>query len=130
MGRICIEYLEGKAYCCKHCHAHLAKCDQLLSKQFHSRNGAAWLFQSATNVLSLPSETRLMTTGVHIVSDISCIKCLQVLGWKYEKAFDESQKYKEGKYILESAHVVETNSNGAVISGSGCDVSSDDDHYY
>jgi len=24
-----------------------------------------------------------------------------LLGWKYEEAFEESQKYKEGKYILE-----------------------------
>jgi hypothetical protein len=47
-----------------------------------------------------------------------------------QKAFDESQKYKEGKYILESAHVVETNSNGAVVAEAGCDVGSDDDHYY
>jgi hypothetical protein len=26
-----------------------------------------------------------------------------VLGWKYEKAFEEGQKYKEGKYIIEKA---------------------------
>jgi hypothetical protein len=32
-----------------------------------------------------------------------------VLGWKYEKAFEESQKYKEGKYILEKAKVMKEN---------------------
>jgi hypothetical protein len=29
-----------------------------------------------------------------------------VLGWKYETAYEESQKYKEGKYILEKAKVL------------------------
>jgi len=56
--------------------------------------------------------------------------CFTVIDCHLQKAFDESQKYKEGKYILESAHVVETNSNGAVVAEAGCDVGSDDDHYY
>ncbi len=30
-----------------------------------------------------------------------CITCNSVLGWKYEVAYEESQKYKEGKFILE-----------------------------
>jgi len=27
--------------------------------------------------------------------------CNEVVGWRYEEAFDETQKYKEGKHILE-----------------------------
>jgi len=42
-----------------------------------------------------------MTTGNHTVRDIYCIKCGVTLGWKYDKAYDPTQKYKEGKYILE-----------------------------
>lgn len=59
-----------------------------------------------------------MTTGQHVVRDIYCCKCGTTLGWKYvclavpsvllllthsfqEKAYEASQKYKEGKYILE-----------------------------
>jgi len=34
-------------------------------------------------------------------SPADCITCNSVLGWKYEVAYEESQKYKEGKYILE-----------------------------
>jgi hypothetical protein len=52
-------------------------------QQFHSKNGPAWLFQTCVNVLPGPKEERLMTTGMHIVADIACAKCLNVVGWKY-----------------------------------------------
>ncbi|KAJ7533506.1 hypothetical protein O6H91_13G052400 [Diphasiastrum complanatum] len=45
-------------------------------------------------------------TGLHTVADISCTHCREVLGWKYERAYEASQKYKEGKYILEKAKVM------------------------
>lgn len=32
MGRVFVEHLTGKAYCCKYCRTHLAKVDELLSK--------------------------------------------------------------------------------------------------
>lgn len=42
-----------------------------------------------------------MTTGRHRIASIKCIRCSTTLGWKYIKAYEEQQKYKEGKYILE-----------------------------
>jgi hypothetical protein len=42
-----------------------------------------------------------MATGLHTVSDIYCIQCASYVGWTYIKAFEEDQKYKEGKFILE-----------------------------
>lgn len=33
--------------------------------------------------------------------DVYCSKCQTTLGWKYIRAYEESQKYKEGKLILE-----------------------------
>jgi hypothetical protein len=42
-----------------------------------------------------------MTTGRHIVRDISCRQCKETVGWKYDKAYESSEKYKEGKFILE-----------------------------
>jgi len=42
-----------------------------------------------------------MTTGRHIVRDIQCRQCKEVVGWKYDKAYESSEKYKEGKFILE-----------------------------
>jgi len=47
---------------------------------------------------------------LHTVADIFCSCCQQVLGWKYEQAFEESQKYKEGKYIIEKAKMVKEGS--------------------
>ena len=43
----------------------------------------------------------MLITGLHTVCDCHCITCNSVLGWKYEVAYEESQKYKEGKFILE-----------------------------
>uniref|UniRef100_A0A7I4AER1 Protein yippee-like n=1 Tax=Physcomitrium patens TaxID=3218 RepID=A0A7I4AER1_PHYPA len=53
------------------------------------------------NVSVGPLEDRMMTTGKHAVADIFCNSCQQVVGWKYEVAYEKSQKYKEGKFILE-----------------------------
>lgn len=53
------------------------------------------------NVSLGPKEDRILTTGLHTVCDIFCTTCEQNIGWFYEQAFEESQKYKEGKYILE-----------------------------
>lgn len=44
-------------------------------------------------------------TGAHTVSDISCTRCGAVLGWKYVAAEDEAQRYKVGKFILETKKV-------------------------
>jgi len=44
-------------------------------------------------------------TGAHTVSDISCIFCGSVLGWKYVAAEEESQRYKVGKFILETKRI-------------------------
>jgi hypothetical protein len=43
-----------------------------------------------------------MTTGRHLVRDIACRQCGENVGWKYDKAFEQSEKYKEGKFILEA----------------------------
>lgn len=44
-------------------------------------------------------------TGQHTVSDISCSVCGSVLGWKYVEAQEESQRYKVGKFILETKRI-------------------------
>lgn len=41
------------------------------------------------------------------MADVSCMICSSVLGWKYLDAKEQAQKYKIGKYILESKRVVE-----------------------
>lgn len=51
----------------------------------------------------------MLKTGLHVVADIYCNCCLQILGWKYEEAFEEKEKYKEGKYIIEKAKMTKEN---------------------
>ena len=90
-----------RTYSCVHCRAHLANHDELISKSFQGSQGRAYLFNSVVNIGCGPAEERILLTGLHAVADIYCDCCKTTLGWKYEQAFESSQKYKEGKYIIE-----------------------------
>ncbi|KDP44782.1 hypothetical protein JCGZ_01282 [Jatropha curcas] len=101
MGRLFVVNLEGKIYSCKHCKTHLALYEDIVSKSFHSRHGKAYLFNKVVNVSMGVKEDRMMMTGIHTVVDIFCVGCGSIVGWKYEIAHEKSQKYKEGKSVLE-----------------------------
>lgn len=45
----------------------------------------------------------MLLTGMHTVADLFCAGCGVPVGWQYLEAFEESQKYKEGRVILELA---------------------------
>ncbi|QIW98562.1 hypothetical protein AMS68_004080 [Peltaster fructicola] len=101
----------------------------LVFKGFTGRHGRAYLVSpSASAIASESPETpnlkirnnrlpnlpntfthkpvpRQLVTGAHTVSDISCSQCGNNLGWKYVSAEEESQKYKVGKFILETKKV-------------------------
>eukprot|EP00270_Netrium_digitus_P020351 TRINITY_DN836_c0_g1_i1.p1 TRINITY_DN836_c0_g1~~TRINITY_DN836_c0_g1_i1.p1 ORF type:complete len:112 (-),score=23.77 TRINITY_DN836_c0_g1_i1:759-1094(-) len=110
MGRPFKQFLSGtKIYSCSNCRSHAADHDEIVSKSFQGRHGRAYLFSNVVNVSVGPREDRFLITGLHTVADIYCSECQEVLGWKYEKAYDESQKYKEGKFILEKAKVMKEN---------------------
>ncbi|KAG2470433.1 YPEL1 protein, partial [Polypterus senegalus] len=64
---------------------------------------------NGVNVGCGPAEERVLLTGLHAVADIYCENCKTTLGWKYEHAFESSQKYKEGKFIIELAHMIKDN---------------------
>ncbi|KAH9459735.1 hypothetical protein MJO29_003585 [Puccinia striiformis f. sp. tritici] len=97
----------GKVFGCSHCKTHLATGDHMISRQFNGQHGRAYLFMSAVNISLGTAEDRNMTTGLHTVRDIFCSKCGITLGWKYDRAYETNQKYKEGKVILEKALLVE-----------------------
>ena len=107
MGRIFLRYVDAETvHCCAACRAHLAAHESIISKAFQGRHGRAYLFADVVNVNSGPTENRLLLTGLHVVADIYCNACDTRLGWKYVEAFEESQKYKEGKFILEKAMIM------------------------
>ncbi|KAI9751761.1 MAG: hypothetical protein M1815_000948 [Lichina confinis] len=119
---------------CGRCSTHICLTSQIISKGFTGRHGRAYLVCPSTGSLShsthndavnvgsntsssrssttsLPNTTthravpRQLVTGAHTVSDISCAVCAVVLGWKYVAAEDEAQRYKIGKFILETRKV-------------------------
>jgi hypothetical protein len=95
-----------------------------VSKGFTGRHGRAYLVSGspvasaiastpyASGEAALPNTQvhkpvpRQLVTGAHTVSDISCMFCGSVLGWQYVAAEEESQRYKVGKFILETKKVV------------------------
>ncbi len=74
----------------------------IFGQNFRGQHGKAYLFDSVVNISQAEAVERSMTTGRHEVRDISCRQCKETVGWKYDKAYEEREKYKEGKYILEA----------------------------
>jgi len=81
-----------------------------VSTRFTGATGRAFLFNRVVNLSFSEVQDRVMLTGRHIVRDVSCKNCSVKLGWIYEFATDETQRYKEGRVILERALVIETES--------------------
>ncbi len=67
--------------------------------------GRAYLFDMCVNVSIGPPEDRTLITGLHSVNDIFCKRCKTLIGWTYSQAYEPSQKYKEGKFIIEKIHL-------------------------
>ena len=76
------------------------------SQAFQGRHGRAYLFNDVCNITLGGKEDRLLMTGLHTVRDVFCASCSSLLGWKYDFAYEQSQKYKEGKFIVEKAMVL------------------------
>lgn len=87
----------------------MALADELISKAFSGREGRAFLLHSACNIKLGAHEQRQLLTGVHTVADIFCVGCSTRLGWTYLRAFEVSQRYKEGKYLFERERIFKDN---------------------
>ncbi|OTB09191.1 hypothetical protein M426DRAFT_316482 [Hypoxylon sp. CI-4A] len=104
---------------CSTCASDFAFASQIVSKGFTGRYGRALLVsppdqpprkgikgRELANIRVGKSETRVLVTGSHVVADIHCTVCNTKVGWKYIDAKEESQKYKVGKFILETQRIV------------------------
>ena len=99
-------YLDGpQIYSCQQCRTHLTTHDDIISKSFQGRRGRAYLLDSAVNTTLGPPEDRMLMTGLHTVCDLHCQRCQTVVGWTYQRAYEASQKYKEGKFIIETINL-------------------------
>eukprot|EP00924_Labyrinthula_sp_SR-Ha-C_P015132 maker-scaffold_9-snap-gene-9.3-mRNA-1 protein AED:0.05 eAED:0.05 QI:53/1/1/1/0.5/0.33/3/112/134 len=97
--------LEGQeVVSCSKCLTHLTYNEELCSKHFFGHAGTAYLYNTCVNIALGKVLTRNLYTGEHKVCDVFCLCCDQYLGWKYEDAKHQAQKYKIGKFILEKKH--------------------------
>jgi len=93
----------SRIYICMECKTHFSTCNSIISKAFQGQHGRAYLFNTVVNVITgepigntnpFIIIDRQMTTGLHTVRDLFCIACFANVGWKYDKAYEESQRYK------------------------------------
>jgi len=111
---ILTSFERSPSYLCASCGTTLALQDELISKAFSGRDGKAYLFFSILNIRSGQKEDRQLLTGLHTVADLSCATCQRSVGWSYLRAFEASQRYKEGKFILERASLHKSNNWSAL----------------
>ena len=111
MGRIFLKHLGGsRLFSCAGCDTPLTNRSELISTRFTGATGRAFLFNRVVNLNYSEVQDRVMLTGRHMVRDVSCKNCDAKLGWIYEFATEENQRYKEGRVILERALVTESES--------------------
>ncbi|XP_003726247.2 protein yippee-like 5 [Strongylocentrotus purpuratus] len=109
MGRVFLEHIGGtRLFSCANCDTVLTNRAELMSTRFTGSTGRAYLFKRVVNLSFSEVQDRIMLTGRHMVRDVFCKNCDSKLGWIYEFATEESQRYKEGKVILERALITES----------------------
>uniref|UniRef100_H2ZJS5 Protein yippee-like n=1 Tax=Ciona savignyi TaxID=51511 RepID=H2ZJS5_CIOSA len=109
MGRIFLEHSGGaRLFSCATCDTSLTNRSELISTRFTGATGRAFLFNKVVNLIYSDVQDRVMLTGSHMVRDVACKNCNTKLGWMYEYATEESQRYKEGRIILERSLIMES----------------------
>ncbi|CAB1331059.1 unnamed protein product [Coregonus sp. 'balchen'] len=93
MGRIFLDHIGGtRLFACANCDTILTNRSERISTRFTGATDRAFLFNNEV-------QDCVMLTGRHMVRD---------LGWIYEFATEDSQRYKEGRVILERPLVRES----------------------
>ncbi|XP_042894816.1 protein yippee-like 5 isoform X1 [Parasteatoda tepidariorum] len=109
MGKLFLRHIGGsRLFLCASCETVLTNRSELISTRFTGATGRAFLFNRVVNLVYSEVQDRVMLTGRHMVRDVSCKCCDTKLGWVYEFATEENQRYKEGRVILERALVTES----------------------
>ncbi|CAB1347732.1 unnamed protein product, partial [Coregonus sp. 'balchen'] len=102
-----------RTYSCIHCRAHLANHDELISKSFQGSQGRAYLFNSRWWPFMMDQSWAVHTEITVVIQDQFDQQQEQLLIQSQirqrEHAFESSQKYKEGKFIIELAHMIKDN---------------------
>ncbi|KAH9830126.1 uncharacterized protein C8Q71DRAFT_717313 [Rhodofomes roseus] len=70
---------------------------------FRGYKGKAVLYASTLNTVLAAPSILLMDTGAHTIQEAACAPCGTYLGWKIVRAHEASEKWKEGRFLLELA---------------------------
>ena len=70
------------------------------------KSGRAYMMRKVVNCYLGPREDRVLIAGLHTVADVHCRGCQSLLGWKYLEVFDNNQRLKVGRYVLEKTRIV------------------------
>jgi len=101
-----VEFRGNPFYSCNNCRNPIALRDDLLSKAFWAKSGQAYFFSHAMNIILGEKEEKQLMSGHFTIAGVYCRKCGDELGWKYLRAYDANQMFKEGKFILEKAKIL------------------------
>lgn len=103
MGKLHLVRLEEspELFTCAKCGAHFCSANDVVSKNFQGKNGKAFLVARCDNVALGAQENKVLMTGLHIVRDAICVGCNTVVGWSYDYAHDEKERYKTLKFVIE-----------------------------
>jgi len=99
---------------CKQCKTIITSYNAVLpaslipseSRSFRGFSGKASLFTETYNTTLLPAKVQLMQTGAHLLAEITCSTCTAYLGYKILRAFEKTESWKESRFLLELAELV------------------------
>jgi hypothetical protein len=79
------------------------------SPLFHEDAHATFVLMThfRTNVRYDRPSIQLMTSGAYTIQEIVCLGCSAYLGWKMIHAHERTERWKEGKHILELEFIKE-----------------------
>ncbi|XP_051149290.1 protein yippee-like At4g27745 [Andrographis paniculata] len=102
---------EIRFYSCRRCRTQVALDDHIICREIQARRSTRMCFPILECIQHSGGEERTPAAGdgEYIVADVYCHDCNTVLGWKYLMATEdqESQKYKEGKFVIERRNIIE-----------------------
>jgi hypothetical protein len=109
MGRLFLQHLDNDIepkYACSNCSNELCYVDlDVIRSDYQCQSGVALFTANIINVIEGAIVNKHFISGHYIIQDIFCTLCFQCVGWKYIKALEEDNKFKENNYVIEFCKV-------------------------
>jgi len=98
----------AEIYSCAKCNTKLTNEENNVHREkgFTVDGKPGLMFNDMENVKAGEKEKQNFQTGKYKVARIICKKCRTILGWKYYKAYVESEKFKVGNFIVAKHKII------------------------